>query len=385
MKKGWKIALIALLVLVILGAAGAGYIHSKLKLIDYDDGKVDVEGTIDDNEDEVQDQQAEMERAIRQLEMEASAQRAVTLLSEGVADREESRATEETEAADTSKENAAMEKEVQDLIQRVSTPAQGEIYHDDNVWNILLIGTDEWTEGFSTDARGDSCMLLSLNKATGAAKLVSLERGMGVPILEGSYKGKYDWLTHTFRYGGADLMMREVRECLLVDVHHYVRVNFATFIKVISAVGGVDIYLTQAEANYINQKAGKQEYSEGTNHLPGWSALQYARCRKIDSDWQRIRRQRTVIQAVINATRDLSVGELDSLLNQVLPLVRTNLSQGELVSLMSLAPRFQGVTLQQMTIPASGTYGGMRGMGGRSLYAVDFDANAKILKSFLYG
>lgn len=32
-------------------------------------------------------------------------------------------------------------------------------------------------------------------------------------ILEGQYEGGYDWLTHTFRYGGVDLMMREVREC----------------------------------------------------------------------------------------------------------------------------------------------------------------------------
>lgn len=65
---------------------------------------------------------------------------------------------------------------------------------------------------------------------------------MGVPILEGKYKGQYDWLTHTFRYGGADLMMREVRECFKVDVERYIRVNFTTFKKGIDSVGGNRYY-----------------------------------------------------------------------------------------------------------------------------------------------
>ena len=170
-----------------------------------------------------------------------------------------------------------------------------------------------------------------------------------------------------------------------MDVDRYIRVNFSTFQQGIEAIGGVDITLTQAEANYLNGLNSQLSLTAGTHRLRGWVALQYARCRKIDSDWMRIQRQRTVIQAAFNKTRSLSVGELNNLLNSVLPLVRTNLTEGEILSLMSLAPKFQGVTIQQMTIPASGTYGSMRGMGGRSLYAVDFAANAKILQSFLYG
>jgi hypothetical protein len=38
-----------------------------------------------------------------------------------------------------------------------------------------------------------------------------------------------------------------------------------------------------------------------------------------------------------------------------------------------------------MTIPAQGTYGSMTGMGGRTLFAVDFDKNADILQDALYG
>ena len=73
------------------------------------------------------------------------------------------------------------------------------------------------------------------------------------------------------------------------------------------------------------------------------------------------------------------------MLNNVLPMVQTNLTEKEITSLMLLAPRYQGITLEQMTIPADGTYGSMKGMGGRSMFAVDFNQNAQILQSFVYG
>ena len=66
-------------------------------------------------------------------------------------------------------------------------------------------------------------------------------------------------------------------------------------------------------------------------------------------------------------------------------LIKTNLTDEEILELMTLLPSLQGATAQQLTIPLSGTYGVMSGMGGRTLYAVDFDTNAKALNEFLYG
>lgn len=262
-----------------------------------------------------------------------------------------------------------------------------EIKHSDDVLNVLLLGTDERSKNFSANARSDSMMLLSVNRKKHTAKLVSLERGMGVPVLEGRYKGQYDWLTHIFRYGGADLVMKTVRECFRVDVERYVRVNFNTMTQGIDAIGGVDISMTQAEADCLNQKRFRGDgplLTAGLNHLDGKMALNYARTRYIDSDWQRIRRQRSVVQAAVNTTRNLNILELNELANKVLPLVMTNFTKSEIAELMLLAPSFRGCQLEQMTIPKKGTYGGMTGMGGRSLYAVNFDKNAKILREFLY-
>ncbi len=323
--------------ILLLLTSGVVFYLSKLDLLQYSDGKFKWNGSIDATDSETLEEASRMDEAIAGLE------------------------------------------------EKDSVDATGDIYKDKNYFNILLIGTDDWREEFSDNARGDSCMIMSIGKKDGSLKLASLERGMGVPILDGKYKGQYDWLTHTFRYGGADLMMREVRECFKVDVERYIRVNFATFKHGIDAVGGIDITLTAAEANQINAYTRKNTYTAGENHLDGQAALGYARCRKIDSDWHRIERQRNVIQAVVTKTKDLSITELNELLNNVLPLVQTNLTKLEITELLLLAPKYRGVTIDQMTIPIKGSYGGMKGMGGRSLFSVDFDTNAKALREFIYG
>ena len=165
-----------------------------------------------------------------------------------------------------------------------------------------------------------------------------------------------------------------------------IRVNFATFVQGIESVGGVDISLTEAEAAYINKfNKGGITCVAGQNHLDGRAALEYARCRKIDSDWQRVKRQRNVIQAAVNSTKDLSISELNDLMNQVFPLVQTNLSKLEITELLMLAPKCRGASIQQITIPIKDSYGGMTGLGGRSLFSVDFDTNARALREFMYG
>ena len=336
-KRSVKIIIAVALVIVLLLSSGVIFYLSKLNLIKFSNGKFTWNGLPDMSDSETLDEESRMNEAIADLE--------------------------EKDAID----------------------ATGEIYKDKRFLNILLIGTDECTESFSENARGDSCMIMSIGKKDGSLKLASLERGMGVPILDGKYKGQYDWLTHTFRYGGADLMMREVRECFKVDVERYIRVNFATFKKGIDSVGGIDITLTAAEAAYVNAVTGRKTHVAGDNHLDSDAALAYARCRHIDSDWHRIERQRNVIQAVVTKTKDLSIVELDTLLNNVLQLVQTNLTRLEITELLLSAPKYRGVQIKQMTVPISGSYGGMRGLGGRSLFSVDFDTNAKALREFIYG
>jgi len=271
----------------------------------------------------------------------------------------------------------------------VITYKKGEVASAEHVINVLLLGTDERRQGFSDTARSDSMMMASVNLKKGTVKLVSFQRGMGVPILDGAYAGQYDWLTHCFNYGGAELVMREIEYCFGVKVDYYVRVNFYTFQEIVNALGGVDVNVEAHVADALNGRTSKKvmtkhRMTEGINHLDGYDALQFARVRSCDSDWQRIERQRQVIQGMVNQLKGMSVLELNSMLDTILPLIQTSMPVTEMMSLIPQIPSVITSDIEQMSLPLQGTYGSMSGLGGRSMYSVDFAQNAAILVDFLY-
>ncbi|MBQ8640690.1 MAG: LCP family protein [Clostridia bacterium] len=365
-----KIFITVLAVILLLLLTAFSYIWSKLSLIQYDLTDLPPEtsaGTETVSADTADPAGEETETALPEIPAEEETEEEIILRAEDV-----------PELSFTETEPVLPE-----------APAE----QDDDILNILLLGTDERSqEGFSTNARSDSMILASINKSTQEIKLVSLERGMGVPVLEGEYKGQYDWLTHIFRYGGAKLLLKTVQTCFSVDVDRYIRVNFNTLKAAVDAIGGVDIEMTEAEVEYLNRAYGKYLETEnkpllaaGKNHLDGTLSLAYARLRAIDSDWSRVQRQRNLIIAGMAQVKAAGLRGLDTLANEVLPLVQTNFTKLELAELLLLAPGFLNADVDQMTLPVKDTYGLMTGMGGRTLYAVDFEANAKILHDYLYG
>ena len=352
-----KVLLIVAVVLAVLAGLAALYVNGKLDLLHYNDGSVDSMGSIDAEEDQDLD-------------------------------------------------STGLVHSSDEMVMPEGSP-----FADDNVLNILLIGTDERTEAvndadafthlnqldgtkatteFSDDARADSLILVSLDIKDHVIRLVSIERGLAVPILLDGYEDEYDWITHTFRYGGAKLTMDTVEDCFNVQVDHYVRVNFNSFVQIVDAVGGVDIDITEMEAKALNWEVPSNSMlivnhvDPGLNHFDGYTALQYARLRKIDNDWHRIERQRTVIQAVLDQIKNASVTELDNLLNTTLPLVQTNFTKSEIAALLVQLPGFLGCDVQQLSMPLQGTYGVRTGMDDRLMYDPDWVVNIKALQDFLY-
>lgn len=259
-------------------------------------------------------------------------------------------------------------------------PPEGDVNVHKDIDNILLIGTDERDEEF-TRSRADSMMILSINSRENTLRLVSLERAIGVSIPDVGD----DWLTHVFAYGGPELLLQTIRSYFKVDVSRYVRVNFYVFETAITDIGGVEIDLSEAEAEWLNDIAQEDKFEEGLNRFDGPTALQYARIRKLDSDWHRIERQRKVIQAAIDQALTLSLDKIDLLADKLLPMIDTNLTNGEITSLLMEIPTLAGVQAQQMTLPAEDTYWSQTLDNGRVVVACDFEQNAEILDMFLTG
>ncbi len=249
----------------------------------------------------------------------------------------------------------------------------------DGIVNVLLIGSDQRVAGTDDIGRGDVTMLCSLNKKTGAVKLVSIERSVGVP-----WPGHGDvMLTSYYSYNGPAATAKNLSELFDVRIDGYAHVDFDTFRQVVERIGGVDVELSAAEAGGVNEALGYAACAEGENHLDGESALAFCRLRAIDDNWNRTGRQRRVIQAVLTRSRSLSLGELNALADAVLPLIETDLGNSQIAGLLLSAGKFAGAQTEQLMLPdRAKTWGDF---GAEAVTRCDYDYEAKRLDEFLYG
>ena len=226
-----------------------------------------------------------------------------------------------------------------------------EMIHNSHVINVLFLGTDY---RLSNEERGraDSNILCSLNTRSGEIRLISFERGIGVPV---PGRGS-DLLTHAYHWGGPALSQSIISQMFCVEVIGYVQVDFETFAKIIDSIGGIDVELNELEAKALNGEIPSQtwvwqEVHEGWNHLFGHDALEYCRLRSIDSDWNRQRRQRTVLQQIQKSCKSLSPSDLLRLSEQVLPLIHTNLREGQITSILLHLPKLMRGDVTQLQVP----------------------------------
>ena len=248
---------------------------------------------------------------------------------------------------------------------------------EQNVVNILLIGHD--TRPGEGRARSDTMLLCSLNQSTGELTMVSFLRDLYVHIPDYcDYKmnGAYAW-------GDMELLNETVLVNFGIEIHGDFAVSFSAFEAVIDRIGGVDIYLTSGEAAYLN----RYRYCEGVNHLNGADALRHARNRSVgDADFSRTSRQQAVIRAIVEKCKTMSIIELNSLLESVLPMVETNMEPEQLKGYTALLlPMIANLKLKDgLQIPAEGTYqyAWVRDM---SVLMPDLAENRKVLQEVIYG
>lgn len=190
--------------------------------------------------------------------------------------------------------------------------------------NIALLGIDTRDDTF-TGSRSDCIIIVSINNNTKDVKLLSVYRDTYLDI-DGH---GLDKVTHAYAYGGPRLTLSTLNRNLDLNISEFVTVNFETVRTVVNAIGGVDITVTAAEASQVSGLSGA-----GTYTLDGAQALAYSRIRKIDTDYQRTERMRTVLNAVFEKVKKLDLAQLNSLLDTVLPHLSTNISKNDIIALL---------------------------------------------------
>ena len=234
----------------------------------------------------------------------------------------------------------------------------GEVYAtiggDDNIVNVMLIGQDR--RPGEDRARSDSMILVTFNKEKKTITMTSFMRDLYVKIPGGYLDNR---INTSYSLGGIELLNQTLYENFGVVVDATVEVDFGQFRNIIDLLGGVEIELDEAEARYINKKMNTRDVEPGVQILNGRQALWYARNRSTGgtSDFGRTNRQRTVLNALIEAYKNKPLTEMIGLLDDILPLVTTDLTQGEVINyVIALFPMFSECEIITQQIPVQGGF-----------------------------
>ncbi len=260
----------------------------------------------------------------------------------------------------------------------------GNIVQGDGVINILLIGQDR-REGQGRQ-RSDAMILCTVNIPNKTLTMTSFMRDMYVQI-----PGYYDnRINACYQIGGMDLLDKCLNVNFGVEVDGNIEVDFDGFIGIIDMLGGVEIELKSSEANYLNRRgnwdvddstAWTWDLKPGLNRLTGEQALAYSRIRNIgNADFERTERQRKVLDSLMKACKGLSISELNKLLDELLPLLTTDMNPYTDIPSYALQvfPILSELEIITQRIPADGTYRDAN-ISGMRVLVPDLEANRELL------
>ncbi len=253
-----------------------------------------------------------------------------------------------------------------------------------NVINVLLIGAD--SRRGTNSGNTDVMMIVSVNKKTKQLKLVSFFRDSYLYI-EGKKSSYCSKLNAAYSMGGAETLIQTIENNYKIDIDNYVMVNFKSFESIIDAMGGIKVDVKKYEADY-NYKKFKISLPVGENvKLNGEQALCFVRIRGCDPDGDvsRTRRQRQVINAMLDRVMNSSISELNKYIDVLMPYVDTGYSQGQILSLglKALAGGWAKYERTQLQMPPEDCRDS--GSANGWVWVVDYQKAANILQTELYG
>lgn len=210
--------------------------------------------------------------------------------------------------------------------------------------NIALLGIDSRADDYGLGNRSDCIIIASMDQKTKNIKLLSVYRDTYMQVEEHG-KQVLDKVTHAYSYGGAQNTLKSLNTNLDLNISEYVTVNFDAVIAAVDAMDGVTIDIDSSELKYINDYIDATSKSSGIKSsnitktgkqkLDGVQAVAYSRIRyTAGGDYKRTERMRTVIEAMLSKAKTLSVGQLNKLVDTILPRVSTNISATEILGLI---------------------------------------------------
>ncbi len=220
-----------------------------------------------------------------------------------------------------------------------------------NRQNILVIGVDERPDD---PGRSDTLMIFSLDPARKQAILISIPRDTWVHIP----KHGWDKVNHAYAYGKEAMVAETVEGLLGIPVDHFAVINLKAFQRVIDTLGGVTIDVEKRMVYHDPYQNLHIDLHPGFQRLNGNQAMQYVRYRSDEAaDIGRIQRQQKFIRALADEVfHPRTLVRLPALINQLSAVVKTDLTPGEIIKLVSPTKEAYDRGLRTAVIPGTARY-----------------------------
>lgn len=235
--------------------------------------------------------------------------------------------------------------------------------------NYAFFGIDSQTGSMSDRGnRSDSIIVVSINNSTKEVKLLSIYRDTYLSI-----NGKYSKVNAAYSWGGPELAISTINRNLDLNIEKYATVNFKILANIVDSVGGIEVKVDQSilknlnayikNMNHLNGGNSPTIKSAGTYTLDGNQAVAYSRIRyTAGGDLARAGRQREVLQKIFDKAKSNPL-KMMSVMDEVLPQIKTNMSQDELFKMALSVFKYeikdqQGFPWDQKEMKYYGTYYG---------------------------
>lgn len=243
----------------------------------------------------------------------------------------------------------------------------------------------------------DTIIIASVNNDTKDVKLVSVYRDTLLNLGNDTYSKA----NAAYAYGEAEQAITMLNTNLDLNISEYATVNFNALTTIIDDLGGLDMDMSYAEIDHMNnycvetsEETGKDytpielpdrpddiEAVQYHYHLNGVQATSYCRIRYTASlDMGRTERQRRVIQMIVSKAKSAGLGKIFKIMDDVFPMVTTSMTKDEILQLLST---LIGYSVDDTTgFPTSYKFSNVK---GSIIVPTTLETNVIELHKFLYG
>ncbi len=256
--------------------------------------------------------------------------------------------------------------------------------------NIALFGVDARDGELGRGTRSDTIIIASINQDTHEIKLVSVYRDTYLNLGNDSYNK----CNGAYANGGPEQAITMLNINLDLDITDYVTIGFSGLIDAIDCLGGIDIEITEAEINHLNNYQLCMAEELGVDYTPvtqtglqtlnGMQATAYCRIRYTKGDdFRRAERQRDVLGAMMIKAKGASLTTLRDVMTAVLPNVNTSLNVNEVISVLGTLTEYNVVASEGFPFQSERTNATI-GSKGDCIIPETLEENVQMLHELLF-